>query len=232
MMACSRREAELIIEGGFVSVDGVMVDLPQHRVLRQTITVAPHAKAEEARAMTLLLHKPPGYDADEGGPRPASALLLPQARFAGDRASETPLRRHFTQQICATPLETGASGMLVFSQDFRVQRKLIEDAARVEHEVIVDVLGEVSPEALDWLNRTPVIDGRAMLNAKVSLSRQVDEVTGLRFALKGYYPGQVLQMCEAARLRVIGMKRLRVGRLPLAALPVGQWRYLMPYERF
>jgi 23S rRNA pseudouridine2604 synthase len=39
-------------------------------------------------------------------------------------------------------------------------------------------------------------------------------------------------MCEAARLRVIGMKRLRVGRLPLAALPVGQWRYLMPYERF
>jgi 16S rRNA U516 pseudouridylate synthase RsuA-like enzyme len=28
------------------------------------------------------------------------------------------------------------------------------------------------------------------------------------------------------------MKRLRVGRMLLSQLPAGQWRYLMPYERF
>ncbi|MGH6626115.1 MAG: RNA-binding protein, partial [Polaromonas sp.] len=35
-----------------------------------------------------------------------------------------------------------------------------------------------------------------------------------------------------AGLQVVAMKRIRVGRLPLASLPQGQWRYLLPYERF
>ena len=230
-LSCSRREAELYIEGGFVTVDGVMVDVPQFRVLNQRIELALHAKPEEAQAMTILLHKPPGFEAEEGR-RPAVQLLTPETRFAGDRATERPLRRHFAQQVCVTPLETGATGLLVFTQDFRIKRKLLEDAATVEHEVIVDVKGEVTPEALDWLNRTPVVDGRAMLPAKVSLSRQVGDVTGLRFALKGCYPGQIAQMCDSVRLQVVGMKRIRVGRLPLATLPMGQWRYLLPYERF
>jgi 23S rRNA pseudouridine2604 synthase len=39
-------------------------------------------------------------------------------------------------------------------------------------------------------------------------------------------------MCEAAGLRVVAMKRLRVGRIAMAALPLGQWRYLAPFERF
>ena len=239
LMVCSRREAELYIEGGFVTVDGVMVDRPQFRVLKQQIAIAPHAKPEESQPMTLLLHKPPGFEADDAdtpspqrGAKFAIALLVLPSRFAGDRATERPLRRHFAQQLCVTALETGASGLLVFTQDFRVKRKLQEDAARVEHEVIVDVTGEVTPEALEWLNRAPVIDGRAMLPAKVSLSRQDEKTTGLRFAVKGCYPGQIAQMCSNVNLRVIGMKRLRIGRLPLAGLPAGQWRYLLPYERF
>lgn len=228
---CSRREAELYIEGGFVTVDGVMVDLPQFRVLNQRLELAPHARPEEAQPMTILLHKPPGFEAEDGR-RPATQLLVPSARFAGDRATERPLRRHFAQQVCVTPLETGASGLLVFTQDFRIRRKLTEDAATVEHEVMVEVTGQVTPEALARLNRAPVVDGRAMPAAKVSVSRQAEAVTGLRFALKGGYPGQIAQMCDAVQLRVVGMKRLRVGRLPLSGLPLGQWRYLLPYERF
>ena len=54
----------------------------------------------------------------------------------------------------------------------------------------------------------------------------------LRFALKGIRPGQVPSMCEAVGLRVVALKRIRIGRLPLAKLPEGQWRYLQPWERF
>jgi 23S rRNA pseudouridine2604 synthase len=38
MLSCSRREAEQYIEGGWVSVDGVMIEEPQFRVLDQAIT--------------------------------------------------------------------------------------------------------------------------------------------------------------------------------------------------
>jgi 23S rRNA pseudouridine2604 synthase len=30
----------------------------------------------------------------------------------------------------------------------------------------------------------------------------------------------------------VGLKRVRVGRVMLGNLPVGQWRYLQPHEKF
>jgi len=231
MLVCSRREAELYIAGGWVRVDGEVVETPNIKVLDQKIELDPKAKLEPAPPVTLLLHKPAGYDWDEGR-KPARQLLLPGGHWPGDRSTNRLLQRHFLEQACVTPLEAGASGLLVFTQDWRIRRKLLQDAARVEHEVIVDVTGEVSDAVLQRLNRAPVIEGRAMLPAKVSINRQVGSATGLRFAVKGCFPGQIAQMCEQARLSVVGMKRIRVGRIALVALPEGQWRYLLPYERF
>ena len=54
----------------------------------------------------------------------------------------------------------------------------------------------------------------------------------LRFALKGEVPGQIAYMCESVGLKIEAMKRLRIGRLALGPLQPGQWRYLMPFERF
>lgn len=54
----------------------------------------------------------------------------------------------------------------------------------------------------------------------------------LRVALKGAQIGQIAHLCEAVGLRVVSMKRIRLGRVPLAQLPPGQWRYLCPGERF
>ncbi len=235
LAGCSRREAELYIEGGWVQVDGTVVDQPGAKVLpQQAVQIAPGAKPEPVADVTLLLHKPPGYGT-EGGfadrpPRPAPELLAPVHQQPGDRAPWRTVRRHF-DQVCMTPLEPAASGLVVFSQDWRIQRKLREDAALIEHELQVDVRGTVSPEALQQLNRPPVIDGRAMAPAKVSIARQSGGVTGLRFATKGHWPGRIAQMCDAAGLTIEAMRRIRIGRVALAGLEPGRWRYLLPHER-
>jgi len=39
-------------------------------------------------------------------------------------------------------------------------------------------------------------------------------------------------MCEQVGLKVISIKRLRIGRIPLRKMPAGQWRYLPVSERF
>ncbi len=231
LLPCSRREAEQYIEGGWVRVDGQVIETPQFKVLDQKVELDASARLDPVTPVTLLLHKPAGYDCD-GGRKPASQLLHPANRSAADRSGIRPLKRHFNPQQCVTPLETGASGLLVFTQDWPIRRKLLQDAALVENEVIVEVTGTLTAAALNRLNKAPVIDGRAMLRAKVSMNSQTGAVTGLRFAVKGSLPGQIAQMCESVGLAVVGMKRLRVGRVPLAALAVGQWRYLMPYERF
>lgn len=50
---CSRREAEMYIEGGWVRVDGVTVEEPQFKVLDQHIEIDPHAQLEPTEPVTL-----------------------------------------------------------------------------------------------------------------------------------------------------------------------------------
>jgi 23S rRNA pseudouridine2604 synthase len=39
-------------------------------------------------------------------------------------------------------------------------------------------------------------------------------------------------MCELVGLTVTGLKRVRIGKVRLGDLPVGQWRYLRADETF
>jgi 23S rRNA pseudouridine2604 synthase len=183
-----------------------------------------------------LLHKPPGHD--DGTPAPdaprqagaapaARALLQASAQWAGDSSGLRLLKRHGVALASLVPLEWGASGLLVFSQDWRMVRKLSEDAALIEHELMVDVAGEVSPEALRRLNRPPERG-----SIKISLNSDSDGSSRLRCAVKGGRPGLLAELCELAGLRITGMKRIRIGRVMLAGLAPGQWRFLPPLERF
>ena len=234
LLACSRREAEQYIEGGFVTVDGRVVEEPQFRVQDQAVVLAPGASLLALSPVTILLNKLPGYEASDtptGAGPPAASLLDVTRRSADDRSDIRPLKKHFSTAELLTPLATAASGLVVFSGDWRVVRKLREDARLLEYEVVVEVSGEIKPGGLARLNRADhglTYKGAPLPPAKVSWQSE----TRLRFALKGEVPGQVAYMCDSVGLEIEAMKRLRVGRLPLSQLPPGQWRYLMPYERF
>ncbi len=234
-LSCSRSQAEQYIEGGWVRVNGVVQESPQHRVSHERIEVDQNASLLESLPMTILLHKPPGYtweNNEQRGKQCAVSLLTSTNRSKADSSGVRLLQRHLKAQACITPLESGASGLLVFSQDFRIQRKLWDDANTTENEVIVDVQGEVSEEALISLNRPFIRRDRLIIHAKVALSKANDHITGLRFAAKGAEPGRISQLCEHHGLNITAMKRIRVGRVPLADLPVGQWRFLQGHERF
>ena len=221
MAGVSRREAELLIENGAVRVDGVAALLPQSRVQpHQQVEIAAGARPEPVVPVTMLLYKPAGMPTDN-----AHKLLVAANHHEPERAGQRFLPAHLKGQHCMTPLETGASGLVAYTQEFRIERKLQEDAGILEHEVMVDVAGTVAPEVLARFERTP---------ARVSIGRQAEDgqQTGLRFALKGARPGQIAHLCDQMGLTIVAMRRIRIGRVPLAGLQPGQWRYLAPHERF
>lgn len=223
LVPCSRREAEQYIEGGWVRVDGQVVEEPQYRVTVQRIELDPGAKPAALEPATLLLHKPAGLRYDE-----AQHLLVAQARSPGDGSGIRSLKRHFAQLTPLLPLPAHACGLAVFSQVHGVVRKLTEDAFAIEQEMIAEVSGEAGPEGLAMLCHGLAFEGRALPPIKVSWQNEAR----LRFALKGIAPGLVPWMCEQVGLHVTALKRIRVGRVPMAGLPPGQWRYLRPGERF
>lgn len=219
---CSRREAQQYVEGGWVRVDGVVVEQPQFMVGGQAVDIDPAATLAPPEAATLILHKPVDCSVADAG-----ALITPQTRWDADPSGVRALHRHLTRLQPLLPMPARSSGVLVFSQDWRVVRRLTDDASRIEQEYVVEVAGELAADGLARLNRPEHAGPYAQPAMKVSWQSDGH----LRFAFKRLQADTIPTMCAAIGLRVLGMKRLRVGRIPLAHLPCGQWRYLAPGER-
>ncbi|MBC9251521.1 RNA-binding protein [Pseudomonas alcaligenes] len=226
-LPCSRREAELYIEGGWVTVDGRVVEEPQFKVGDQQIALLPGAVAETLPPVTLLLHKPAGLGCGMGA-NSVQQLLNLASRSPDDASSIRPLQRHFSRLDLLTPLETDASGLLVFSQSRAVIRLFKEDGDQLEHEYVVEVAGELAGNGLKRLAFGLSYKGVTLPPCKVSWQSE----TRLRFAIKAVQPGQLRFMCESVGLQVLNIRRLRIGRTGMAKLPVGQWRYLGAHEKF
>lgn len=226
--SCSRADAERYIEGGWIAVDGQVVEEPGFRVgPSQTVSLLPGARLEALRPVTILVHKPVGvYANDEPGS--ARDLIVPANRMEGDRSPQRYLKRLLAGLRLVTPLERAASGLLVYTQEYPVARKLQEEARLVEQEYIAEVSGSLDAEGLAWLRRGLPYEGRPASPMQVSWQNE----TRLRFALKTPAPGFIEYACDAAGLELRALRRIRIGRLPLAGLPAGQWRARLDYERF
>ena len=221
---CSRQEADLYIAGGWVKVDGEVVEEAGFRILpEQQIELLPQASLAPVTPVTILMHKPAGIEA-----KTLWQQINPETLAAGDRSGLRFLKRHTTNLTLTDSLETKASGLVVLTQDFLIARKLIDDAAKIEHEFIVEVAGDIAPDGLAMLNHGLKFNGKELPPIKVSWQNE----TRLRFAIKAAQPFLITHMCEKVGLTVLAQKRIRIARIPMSSLPEGQWRYLLGYERF
>ncbi len=227
---CSRREADAIIERGWVFVDGRRVSELGVRIdPAAVIELAPEAEERQARQVTMLLHKPVGYVSGqpEPGYEPAVALIGPDNQFDVDTAQ----RFHHSQLRGLAPagrLDIDSTGLLVLTQNGRIARQLIGEDSKIDKEYLVRVEGELDDQGLALLNHGLELDGRKLRPATVEWVND-DQ---LRFVLREGRKRQIRRMCELVGLRVIGLKRVRIGRVKLGDLPLGQWRFLRADERF
>jgi 23S rRNA pseudouridine2604 synthase len=253
---CSRREAEQYIEAGFVRVDGVVVQEPQFRVNTQNVAVDAHASLLNLLSVTLILNKPVGWTdgleplptqkhvtrpaaAGRGvpqrapkGPQNVRTLLTAEHHSKHDHSGVRFLKSHLAKLDASVPLEYEASGLIAFTQDFRVQRKLMEDMAFIEQELIVDVRGEVAPDALRPIERAMRDERLRLPDFKISVGSANPERSKLRLAVKGSQLGLAPYLCELSGLEILALRRIRLGRVSLGDLEEGAWRYLAEGERF
>ncbi len=228
---CSRREADSYIAQGWVLVDGVPVtELGTRAFPNQKITLARQAQSKQQASVTILVNKPIGYVSNlpELGYRPAMELIRPENRFTDDKL---PLRfsaTHLRGLAPAGRLDIDSQGLIVFTQDGRIAKKLIGQDSQIEKEYLVRVEGALSAAQLAKLNFGLALDDKPLKPAKVSWQNE-DQ---LRFALREGKKRQIRRMCELVGLKVTGLKRVRIGSVMLGKLPEGQWRYLRADEQF
>lgn len=228
---CSRREADRYIEKGWVLVDGEPVSELGTKVFpSQKVTLNNSAQTQQQTQVTILLNKPISYVSGqaEDGYQPAVVLIKADTRWAND----TTALRFTPQQLRglapAGRLDIDSQGLLVLTQDGRIAKQLIGEDSLIDKEYLVRVTGQLVGNGLNMLNHGLALDGQKLKPAKVTWQNE-DQ---LRFVLREGKKRQIRRMCELVGLKVTGLKRVRIGKVKLGDLPVGQWRYLRADESF
>jgi 23S rRNA pseudouridine2604 synthase len=226
---CSRREADEYIAKGWVTVDGHIVNVLGAKVFpHQEIVLRRAAQTQQDNRVTILLHKPIGYVSAqaEKGYHPAEVLITKENQDPQDRTRFNP--RHARDLAPAGRLDIDSTGLLILTQDGRIARELIGENSDIDKEYIVRVEGALTANGLRQLNHGLSLDGKALRQAIVSWhSRNV-----LTFILREGKKRQIRRMCELVGLKVISLKRIRIGNVHLDNLPIGKWRYLHSDESF
>ncbi len=237
---CSRREADEWIEQGWVLVDGERIDTLGTKVRPdQKIEIDERASAAQAAQVTILLHKPVGYVSGqaEDGYEPAAVLITRANQWSGDRSQIRFSPQHLHALAPAGRLDIDSTGLLVLTQNGRIAKQLIGEQSDIDKEYLVrvrygehliDIDQHFPAESLAKLRHGLELDGVPLKPAMVSWQNGEQ----LRFVLREGKKRQIRRMCEMVGLEVIGLKRVRMGRVMLGALPQGQWRYLSPDESF
>jgi len=221
LTGCSRADADRYIEGGWVTVDAEVVELPQFKVTTEQVVVDPTAVLSNSEPTTVLLHR--GHaDADRG-----NAILI-ATHWSEDASGVRLLHRHLNHLSVSMDLDPQASGLVVLSQEGPTKRRLQENRNSIEQEYVVEVSGQITAYGLQRLSVGMRLPDRTLPPCKVSWQNEIR----LRFAIKAVQPGQLQQMCAEVGLTTVAIRRIRIGKVPLSKMPVGQWRFLPAGESF
>lgn len=219
---CSRREAEALIAGGLVSIDGEVVTDAGRKILPgQTLSLT---DPSVLGGVTLLINKPVGYVSGQPEPGKIPAVrLLTAANRIGE--GEVPARDASLPPIGR--LDEDSRGLLLLSSDGVVAKAVIGPDSGLDKEYLVRVAGAVTEAKLSQLRHGLELDGRRLKPARVTRI----EPQRLRFILREGRNRQIRRMCDLVGLEVTDLQRIRIGPLTLDDVAEGRWRHLTAGER-
>jgi 23S rRNA pseudouridine2605 synthase len=213
----SRRVAEALIVAGRVRVAGrVVTELGTKVEPSARISVDGREVAAAPRRRYVVLNKPRGVLStarDERG-RPTVVELL------GARERLYPVGR----------LDADSEGLLLLTNDGEWADRVLHPRYGHEREYEVRIEGDASPTAVAALRRGVRLDEGLARASAVRVVAAGARGSRLRIVLRTGWKRQVRRMCAAAGLRVVELRRVRLGPLPLGRLRAGAWRELSPRE--
>lgn len=225
----SRRESDDFISKGYVYVDGQKVtELGSKFPQNVRITLDPRALREQKGLVTIILNKPVGIVSaqPEKGYQPAITLIQTENQFGPTERKLRP--SDFDQLAVVGRLDIDSYGLLLFTQDGRLAKKIIGQDSQIEKEYLVKIsnLSAFSKseieKKIELLCYGLSLDGEKLRRAEVKLINDQQ----LQFILREGKKRQIRRMCEIVGFQIQGLKRVRIGPLRLGQLPLGQWRFV------
>lgn len=227
---CSRREAESYIDLKQVLVDGKIISEQGTKVSENAnIELLQEAKESQKNKIVILLHKPFGVLSTQPQNGYIAAIelitLQNQQKFKNSKKFN---EQHLQKLAVAGRLDVDSTGLLVLSQDGVLVKKIIGPDSEMEKEYFVKIEGIITEDKISKLRFGLELDGQILKRAEVEKLNS----SNLRFILREGKKRQIRRMCELVGLKVLELKRIRIGNVKLGDLAHGKWRYLKENESF
>lgn len=212
----SRRACEELIFGGRVKVNGLVVKVPQTLVdwTSDKIMVDEVAVAAEEKKVYYMLNKPVGYICTNTRPGRKKIVfdLLPPGQ-----------ERLFT----IGRLDKDSEGLILLTNDGHFSHDVIHPSSNITKEYIVKTLQEITPDHLETLSQGARVDDKWVRPVSVYKVRKGT----FRIIVKEGRKHEVRIIAERAQLKVVELRRVRIGGLTLGTLPIGEFRVLTDREK-
>jgi pseudouridine synthase len=214
----SRREAERMIQGGRVEVNGNIVTALGTRVdpLTDRLRVDGVALGGAERPVYFLLNKPLGYLSTVSDPRGRPTVL---DLLRGVKERVYPVGR----------LDWNSEGLMVLTNDGELALRLTHPANHVPKVYRVKVKGILERDVLETVRRGLFLDGRRTLPAPVTrISSQAN--TWIEVVLYEGRRNQIRRVFERLGHPVLKLRRTAIGPISDRNLLPGAFRRLTPSE--
>lgn len=217
----SRRNAETLISEGRVTVNGSLVREQGVKVEVGADKVTVNGKAVKPvnKQYYIMLNKPAGYvsTVKDQFDRPTVTDLLGEEI----KARVFPVGR----------LDYETEGLLLLTNDGDFTYKITHPKHKINKTYIAVLKGGVSVKGLAQLRSgVRLDDGFVTSPAEVEMLDADNGHTTIKITIHEGKNRQVRRMFDAVGSKVVGLRRISVGRVELGNLPLGRWRYLTSHE--
>jgi 23S rRNA pseudouridine2605 synthase len=215
-VAPSRRKAEAPILAGRVSVNGRTATLGADVKPEDRVHLDGRPVTLPATTVYFALNKPAGYLtalSDDRG-RKIVADLMP------DHPGLVPAGR----------LDAETTGLLVLTNDGPLAHRITHPSSGIEKEYRLTLKNPAPDQALAALEDGPTLEDGPMHPPHLSNLRRTPDATTLNLTIHEGRNRIIRRACGAVGLRLISLRRIRVGPVTLGDLPEGDHRPLTAEE--
>lgn len=212
---CSRRDADKLIDAGKVSVNGKMA--VQGMTVTSQDTVCVNGKVIKAKddKVVLAFYKPIGITCTEKD-KFAEKTILEYVKY--------PIRVTY-----AGRLDKDSEGLILLTNDGDLIQALMKGSHQHEKEYVVKVDKEITKDFLEKMAAgvyLPELDRRT----KPCKVEQVGKLT-FKIILTQGLNRQIRRMTKELGYNVTSLKRIRIERITIDGLKIGQYRELTEKEK-
>ena len=208
---CSRRQADALIEGGRVSVDGTIAVTGQKVLPGQTVTVDGRRISDDGETVLLIFNKPVGVECTTAADSKDNVV-----RYIGYSRRIYPIGR----------LDKDSEGLLLMTNRGDLVNGIMRSRYRHEKEYIVKVDKPVTDAFLRGMSSgVPILDTVTRPCRTERIGR-----SAFRIIITQGLNRQIRRMCQHFGYEVKSLKRVRVLDIELGDLPVGRYRHATAEE--